>query len=81
MATTSDRSKLLHDAELPALTREMKSLMRRRLPHAKALAEIDEQRDRLIREMHAAGMGPTQLGELTGLSTQRVDQIRRGSRL
>jgi hypothetical protein len=67
--------------ELSRFAREIRAVMRRRETRVRALAEIDEKRDRLIREAHAAGMTPTELRAQTGLSTQRIDQIRRGARL
>jgi hypothetical protein len=39
------------------------------------------ERDRVIRDAHAAGLTPTELAEATGLTTKRIDQIRRGARL
>lgn len=55
--------------------------MRRRRPHARALEELDEDRDKLIREMIEQGSQRKLISDITGLSRQRIDQIRRGARL
>ncbi len=64
-----------------AVERDLTALMRRRKRHTDALAEIDPERDRLIREAIAAKLPRHRIVALTELSTQRIDQIRRGARL
>ena len=61
--------------------RELAVLMRRRKRHADALREIDSDRDRLIREAIEVKLPRHRIVALTELSTQRIDQIRRGARL
>jgi len=59
----------------------VKTVMRRWNSGAKALEDLTTERDRVIRDAHAGGLTPSQLSTETGLSTQRIDQIRRGARL
>lgn len=66
---------------IAALERDVSTAVRRsRAAHARA-DEADAERDRVIRDAHGAGITPTRLAELTGLSTKRIDQIRRSARL
>lgn len=70
-----------HIPTIEALERDIATAVSRsRAAHAKA-DEADQERDRVIRDAHFAGITPTRLAELTGLSKQRIDQIRRGARL
>jgi hypothetical protein len=62
------------------IERELASVMRRRKRHATALKEIDLDRDRLIREAIEAKLPRHRIVAVTELSTQRIDQIRRGTR-
>lgn len=48
---------------------------------AAAMAAVTDGRDDAIREALAAGVPRARVVEITGLSKQRIDQIRRGTRL
>lgn len=66
----------------PAQIEHDLALAVRRSKTARARADqADGDRDEMIRVAHAAGIGLTRLTEITGLSKQRIDQIRRGARL
>lgn len=63
------------------LTRDLETVARRCKQTEQAHEQNLTQRDRVIRDAHAAGITPTRIGELTELTTARVDQIRRGGRV
>jgi hypothetical protein len=84
MAATSTRAKPVKPAE-PAVVakfgRDLKAVTRRVDAREKAAAEANADRDRVIRDAHAAGVTPSQIASFTGLTPQRIDQIRRSARL
>lgn len=55
--------------------RDLKTVMRRAKARHDAADEADVERDRVIRDAHAAGLGPTHIAEVTGLSNKRIEQI------
>jgi hypothetical protein len=63
------------------IVRDLAAVSRRK---ARTKAQDDaaaEERDRVIRDAIAAKIPRARIVQLTGLSPQRVDQIRRGARL
>lgn len=76
----TDRKPALDGRTRAKLERDLQNVSRRSRG-ARALAdEADAQRDRVIRDAHAAGMTPTEISAQVELSTNRIDQIRRGTR-
>lgn len=63
------------------LERDIRAAVRRHAQRQAAADEAAGARDRVIRDAQAAGFTPAQLAEITGLSKQRLDQIRREKRL
>lgn len=64
-------------AEVAKLERELIAVMRRHKARLHALEEIDVERNRAIRAAHAGGVKRKRIVELTELTAQRIDQIRR----
>jgi len=62
-------------ADLIKLERDLRAIMRRYGARETALEEARAERDRIIRDAHKAGMTPTQIGALTDLTAQRIQQI------
>jgi hypothetical protein len=67
-------------AEIPALERDLATVMRRYDARAQALEQATAERDRVIRDAHAGGVTPSRIAEITSLTPQRVAQIRHGTR-
>ncbi len=63
------------------LERDLIAVMRRRKTRAQALAAVDEERNRVIRDAHAGGVQRARIADITELTPQRIDQIRRGERI
>ena len=63
------------------IERQLAAAVRRSRTARARADQADTGRDNLIREAIVAGMARTRIQEITGLSKQRVDQIRRGTRL
>jgi hypothetical protein len=61
--------------------RELAAVMRRYNARAAAFEQATADRDKAIREAIAARMPRARIIEMTQLSPQRIDQIRRGARL
>ncbi len=55
--------------------RDLRTVMRRSRARHEVAAAADVERDRVIRDAHAAGLGPTHIAEVTGLSNKRIEQI------
>ena len=75
------RQKPAAPADVVKLKRRLAAVMRRYQARERALQEATLERDEAIREVHAAGLAPREIATVTGLSDQRIDQIRRGARL
>jgi len=63
------------------IEQELAVLSRKHARHVKAAREIEPERDALIRRALADQVPRRRVVEITGLSPQRVDQIRRSSRI
>lgn len=63
------------------IERELTAVIRRLEREAGRVDRTVAERDELIREAIAVKLPRTRLREITGLSKQRLDQIRRGARL
>jgi hypothetical protein len=61
--------------------RGLQTVMRRWETRAKALEDATAERDQAIRDAIEAKIPRAQIVRATGLSPQRIDQIRRGARL
>lgn len=57
------------------MERDLRSAMRRYSAREQARDDAAAERDRVIRDAHALGMGPTHIAELTDLSNKRIEQI------
>lgn len=68
-------------ARVTDIERELTAITRRHHARRRALEEIESERGEAIRNAIAAKIPRKRIAELTGLSLQRIDQIRRGSRL
>jgi hypothetical protein len=60
---------------------ELRQAVARHRRRAEAASASERERDEAIRRAIAAGVTRSRIVELTGLSPQRVDQIRRRARL
>ena len=58
--------------------RDLRTVMRRFGQRQQAADAAAAERDRVIRDAHAAGLGPTHIAEVTGLSNKRIEQISAG---
>jgi acetyl-CoA acetyltransferase len=63
------------------IERALVAVMRRYNARAKALDEATAERDRVIRDAMEAKMPRERITAITGLSRQRMDQIRNGAPL
>lgn len=61
--------------------RTLQAVMRRYETRARALEQATTERDEVIRDLIAAKTPRARIVEITGLSPQRIDQIRRSARL
>lgn len=68
-------------ADQASIERDLITVARRSLRLKRQLADVDEDRDRLIRDAIDADIPRARIVEITKLSPQRVDQIRRRARL
>lgn len=67
--------------DVAKLARALRTAARRHTARRAAAKQAETQRDRVVRDAHAAGMTPTQIASETGLSAQRIGQICRGGRV
>lgn len=63
------------------IEQELATVARKHARHRRAAEEIEPERDELIRKALQADVPRRRIVEITGLSPQRVDQIRRNSRI
>lgn len=63
------------------LERDLTAVMRRCKRTEEAHEQNLSERDRIIRDAYEARVPRAKIVEITGLSPQRIDQIRRGSRI
>lgn len=63
-----------------SIERDLAAVTRKHRERTEDLAEATAQRDRVIRDALAAKLPRPRIAELTGLSTQRIDQIHKGTR-
>lgn len=66
---------------MPDPVRQLQTVMRRYETRSKALEDATGDRDDAIRAAIEAKIPRARIVEITSLSPQRVDQIRRGARL
>jgi hypothetical protein len=62
------------------LARDLRTSAARYRSADEAREKAASERDRVIRDAHSAGMTPTEISAEVELSTNRIDQIRRGGR-
>ena len=68
-------------ADQASIERDLITVARRSLRLKRQLSDVDEHRDRVIRDAIKAKIPRARIVEITELSPQRIDQIRRGSRV
>jgi hypothetical protein len=67
--------------DVAKLERDLVTVARRKARTEAADADAERERDRVIRDAIEAKIPRARIGDLVGLSVQRIDQIRRGARL